>query len=163
MREKSSISPFDVHLYLTAKFKIQSYTCIWKLNKVNPFQCKSAYTSIHDVDPPPQFVGETVMAVIIWKLVLGRWFSRHTSNSSTNNTDHHDITEILLKVGLNTKTLALTPFVVLLTGYQLSIFFLIFGWTQKIAEIKNSLSKKLRKCTPSLNIEYFKERLSNTC
>jgi hypothetical protein len=29
-------------------------------------------------------------------------------DSSTNKTDHHDITEILLKVALNTITLALT-------------------------------------------------------
>ena len=32
----------------------------------------------------------------------GRWFSLATSVSSTNKTDHHDITEILLKVALNT-------------------------------------------------------------
>jgi len=30
------------------------------------------------------------------------------SGSSTNKTDRHDITEILLKVALNTKTLTLT-------------------------------------------------------
>jgi len=32
----------------------------------------------------------------------GRWFSPGTPVSSTNKTDHHDITEILLKVALNT-------------------------------------------------------------
>ena len=32
----------------------------------------------------------------------GRWFSLDTRVSSTNRTDHHDITEILLKVALNT-------------------------------------------------------------
>ena len=31
-----------------------------------------------------------------------RWFSPGTPVSSTNKTDHHDITEILLKVALNT-------------------------------------------------------------
>jgi hypothetical protein len=31
-----------------------------------------------------------------------RWFSPGTPVSSTNKTDRHDITEILLKVGLNT-------------------------------------------------------------
>ena len=35
-------------------------------------------------------------------LVTGRWFSPGTPVSSTNNTDHHDVTEILLKVTLNT-------------------------------------------------------------
>ena len=34
----------------------------------------------------------------------GRWFTPGTSVSSTNKTDRHDITEILLKVALNTIT-----------------------------------------------------------
>jgi hypothetical protein len=37
--------------------------------------------------------------------VAGRWFSQGTPVSSTNKTDLHDITEILLKVALNTITL----------------------------------------------------------
>ena len=49
-----------------------------------------------------------------WQVVLygkvcqtcGRWVSMDTLVSSTNKTDHHDITEILLKVALNTITLA---------------------------------------------------------
>jgi hypothetical protein len=35
-------------------------------------------------------------------LATGRWFSPGTVVSSTNKTDDHDITEILLKVALNT-------------------------------------------------------------
>ena len=35
-------------------------------------------------------------------LATGRWFSPGTPVSSTNKTDHHVITEILLKVALNT-------------------------------------------------------------
>jgi len=35
-------------------------------------------------------------------LASGRWFSMGTSVSSTNKTDRHDMTEILLKVSLNT-------------------------------------------------------------
>jgi hypothetical protein len=38
-------------------------------------------------------------------LVTGRWFP---ADSSTNKTDRYDITEILLKVALSTKTLTLT-------------------------------------------------------
>jgi hypothetical protein len=34
--------------------------------------------------------------------VTGLWFSSGTPVSSTNKTDHYDITEILLKVALNT-------------------------------------------------------------
>jgi hypothetical protein len=37
-------------------------------------------------------------------LPAGLWFSLSTPVSSTNKTDHHDITEILLKVALNTIT-----------------------------------------------------------
>ena len=35
-------------------------------------------------------------------LAAGWWFSPGTPDSSTNKTDHHDITEILVKVALNT-------------------------------------------------------------
>jgi hypothetical protein len=35
-------------------------------------------------------------------LATGQWFSPGTPVSSTNKTDRHDITEILLKVALNT-------------------------------------------------------------
>jgi hypothetical protein len=38
-------------------------------------------------------------------LATGQWFSPGTHLSSTNKTDCHDITEILLKVALNTITL----------------------------------------------------------
>ena len=41
-------------------------------------------------------------------LPAGRWFSPGTWISSTNKTDNYDITEILLKVALNTITLSLT-------------------------------------------------------
>ena len=40
-------------------------------------------------------------------LATGRWFSPGATVSSTNKTDHHDMTEILLKVALNTITLTL--------------------------------------------------------
>ena len=43
-------------------------------------------------------------------LATGHWFSLGTPVFSTNKTDHHDITEILLKVVLNTITLTLTSF-----------------------------------------------------
>jgi hypothetical protein len=40
-------------------------------------------------------------------LVTGWWFCPVTPVSSTNKTDHHDKTEILMKVALNTITLTL--------------------------------------------------------
>ena len=45
----------------------------------------------------------------------GRWFSLGTPVSTTNKTDHHDITEILLKVVLNTITLTLIQWLFILT------------------------------------------------
>ncbi len=39
--------------------------------------------------------------------MVGHWFSPGTQISSTNKTNCHDITEILLKVALNTITLTL--------------------------------------------------------
>ena len=47
-------------------------------------------------------------AVCQW-LATGRWFPRGTSVSSTNKTDRHDITEILLKVALNSIITYLKP------------------------------------------------------
>jgi hypothetical protein len=44
-------------------------------------------------------------------LATGWWFSPGSPVSSTNKTDHHDKTEILLKVVLNTITLTLTQIV----------------------------------------------------
>jgi hypothetical protein len=46
----------------------------------------------------------------------GRWFSPRTLVSSTNKTDHHNITEILLKVALNTVTPNPWPY---LHGFQI--------------------------------------------
>ena len=43
-----------------------------------------------------------------WR-ATGRWFSVGTPVSSANKTDRHDITEILLKVALNTITHTHTP------------------------------------------------------
>jgi hypothetical protein len=44
----------------------------------------------------------------VQRLAAGQWFSPGTPVSSTNKNDHHDITEILLKVVLNTITPPIT-------------------------------------------------------
>jgi hypothetical protein len=49
---------------------------------------------------------EINMIYELWQ--AGQWFSLGTPVSTTNKTDRHDKTEILLKVQLNTTTL--TPF-----------------------------------------------------
>jgi hypothetical protein len=43
----------------------------------------------------------TIFDKVCQWLVAGRWFSLETPVSSTNKTDRHDITEILLKVALS--------------------------------------------------------------
>ena len=48
----------------------------------------------------------TLCDIVCQGLATGRWFSPGTPISSTNKTDLHDITEMLLKVTLN--TIALT-------------------------------------------------------
>ena len=49
----------------------------------------------------------TVCDKVCQWLTTGRWFSLNTLLSFTKATDHHDITEILLKVTLNTKILTI--------------------------------------------------------
>jgi hypothetical protein len=44
----------------------------------------------------------SIQHYVIKRLARGRWFSPGTPVSFTNKTDHHDITEIYLKVALNT-------------------------------------------------------------
>ena len=55
-----------------------------------------------------------VFTFVQW-LAAGLWFSLGTTVSSTNKTDCHDITEILLKVALNTIVLTL------ITQYSVSV------------------------------------------
>jgi hypothetical protein len=48
---------------------------------------------------------DTTLCDKVWQwLATGLWFSPFTPVSSTNKTDRHDITEILLKAALNTIT-----------------------------------------------------------
>ena len=47
----------------------------------------------------------TLYDKVCQRLAAGRWIYMGTSISSTEKTDRHDITEILLKVALNTITL----------------------------------------------------------
>ena len=58
-------------------------------------------------------------------LATGRWFSQSTSVSSTNKTVCHNITEILLKVALNTITPTLSLYKSTLLQYML--FYFIFS------------------------------------
>jgi hypothetical protein len=60
----------------------------------------------HDWNWLRRDVLDTTLCDIIFQwLAAGQWFSQSTLVSFTNKTDCHDITEILLKVVLNTRTL----------------------------------------------------------
>ena len=52
----------------------------------------------------------TLCDSVFQRLATGRWYSPDTIVSSTNKTDHHNITEILLKVALITIALTLDFF-----------------------------------------------------
>jgi len=52
----------------------------------------------------------TLYDKVCQRLAKGQWFSSGTPVSPTNETDHHDIAEILLKVALNSIILTLTLF-----------------------------------------------------
>ena len=58
-------------------------------------------------------------------LMAGQWFSQGTPVSCINKTDHHDITEILLKKVLNTITLVPPPSAN--SGYRKLAFLLTDG------------------------------------
>ena len=53
-------------------------------------------------------IGTTICDKVCQWLATGRWFSPGTQVSSTNNTDRHDIIEILLEVALSNQYIKLT-------------------------------------------------------
>jgi len=61
---------------------------------------------------------------ICQRLVVGRWLSLDTPVSSTNKTDLHDITEILLKVALTNITLHFCILIIELIVNNLNAIFL---------------------------------------
>ena len=74
---------------------------VWQLDLQLPMQ--SVHITLWDQIPLRWGVLNTTLydEICQW-LAAGPWFSLGTLVSSTNKTDRHDITEILLKVGLNT-------------------------------------------------------------
>ena len=77
---------------------------------------------------------------------IGLWFSPGTLVSFTNNTDHNDITEILLKVALNTITLTLTLYKIIwprLLYYLLIISISDKDYYRNVSYTLNSISKFL--------------------
>ena len=75
-------------------------------------------------------------------LLTGQWFSPGPPVSSTNKTDRHDITEILLKVAFNIITLTLPRF--LCWVKYLEIFY-IFVWMYSVSFSKMTKSTFVHK------------------
>ena len=74
-------------------------------------------------------IGATLCDKVCQWIAAGRWFSPGTPVSSTSKTDRHDITEILLKVALNTITLTRKP-VQKLSNFFCTSFVLIIQFIQ---------------------------------
>jgi len=66
-------------------------------------------------------IDATLWDIVCQWLTAGQWFSPDTLVSSTNKTDHYDITEVLLKVALNTITL-------LQEGHKCRIFYCLYNF-----------------------------------
>jgi hypothetical protein len=67
------------------------------------------FTPLYQQDLSSDFTYKMCLMCITYVgLATGRWFSPGTPVSSTNNTDRHDIAEILLKVALNIGCIAKT-------------------------------------------------------
>jgi hypothetical protein len=65
-------------------------------------QCLSPLTLRVQIQLRRGVLNTTLCDKVCQWLVAGLWFSPGTPVSSTDKTDHHDITEILLKVAFNT-------------------------------------------------------------
>ena len=85
-------------------------------------------------------------------LATGRWFPPGPPVPSTNTNDRHDITEILLKVVLNTIKLILTPTKMTITNYS---YFIISNLLTKLTADNNS-NNVLTNPTPRWHISCCK-------
>ena len=69
----------------------------WKLDLQLPVQSVPITTKVMSSNPVHGDV-YSIQYYVRQLLATGRWFSSGTPVSSTNKTDHHDITEISLEV-----------------------------------------------------------------
>ena len=74
------------------------------LDLLPPVQSVSIITNVVRIPLRWGVLDTTLCDKISQWLATGRWFSPGTPVSSTNKANRHDITEILLKVALNTIT-----------------------------------------------------------
>ena len=93
-------------LVVLVLFKIRKYTQLIRQHRMNMYiihsYCLSALKLRVRFQPVAKCTRKNFMGHICQRLLLDWCFSLEIQRSSTNKTDIHDITEILLKVALNT-------------------------------------------------------------
>ena len=83
---------YDVYMCILFQNMATVYDKIWKIWIVSKYMSGSWWGVLYT----------TLCNKVCQWLTPGRWFSLGTPVSSTNKIDRHDITEIVLKVALNT-------------------------------------------------------------
>jgi hypothetical protein len=86
------------------------FVIVWQLNLQLPMQSVPITTKSCEFEARSgrDSLNTTICNKVYQWLATGRWLSPGTLVSSTNKTDHHDISEILLKVALITITRTLS-------------------------------------------------------
>ena len=113
------ITPCDVWLHLVFSTSLSAFMepswlpwsyCSWIYNYNVPMQSVPSTTKVVKYEPRSWrgILDTTLSDKFCQWLATGWWFSPGMPVSSTNKTDRHDLTEILLKVALNTVALTLT-------------------------------------------------------
>ena len=80
---------------------------IWLLFRVKMLVYTMKYTQVWTCKLVCVLMNDTLCDKVWQWLAAGLWFSPGIPVSSSNKTDRHDITDILLKVALNTNTLTM--------------------------------------------------------
>ena len=104
---KSSVTLYSIYV-ISIIYTLKGLSWLWSYGSwiYNYIcnQCLSPLTLWVQILFRRSILDPTLCDKVCQWLVAGRWFSLDTLVSSTNKTDCYNITEILLKVALNTKT-----------------------------------------------------------
>ena len=92
----------DLHIISVFSSMLSSSLDILYIYATNYIVIVQLYITTNVVSSNPVVLDTTLCDKVCQWLVTDRWFSPGTPVSSTNKTDRHDITEISMKVVLNT-------------------------------------------------------------
>ena len=105
--KSSGLHSFEQASWYTYLLNVPSWSwsyCNWNNNYLHN-QCLSLLTLWFRTSFMAGVLDTSLCDKVCQWLTAGQWFSPGTPVSSTNKTDRHDITEVLLKVALSTITL----------------------------------------------------------